>query len=54
MIDAGLIRFLEAQDQIYGQVVDELAEGRKKTDLVVQSWSSLGTKTIHLKRYPAA
>jgi uncharacterized protein (DUF1810 family) len=31
MTDADLIRFLEAQDQIYDQVVDELAEGRKKT-----------------------
>ena len=31
MTDADLIRFLEAQDQIYDHVVDELAEGRKKT-----------------------
>ena len=31
MTDADLIRFLEAQDQIYDQVVDELANGRKKT-----------------------
>ncbi|MGO8924031.1 MAG: DUF1810 domain-containing protein [Xanthobacteraceae bacterium] len=31
MTDADLIRFLEAQDQIYDQVVEELAKGRKKT-----------------------
>lgn len=31
MTDADLISFLEAQDQIYDQVVDELAQGRKKT-----------------------
>jgi uncharacterized protein (DUF1810 family) len=31
MTDAELIRFLEAQDQIYDQVVEELAKGRKKT-----------------------
>jgi uncharacterized protein (DUF1810 family) len=29
--DADLIRFLDAQDQIYQQVVDELANGRKET-----------------------
>jgi uncharacterized protein (DUF1810 family) len=31
MTDADLVRFLEAQDQIYDQVINELAEGRKKT-----------------------
>jgi uncharacterized protein (DUF1810 family) len=31
MTDPDLIRFLDAQDQIYQQVVDELAEGRKDT-----------------------
>ncbi|MGA8694599.1 MAG: DUF1810 domain-containing protein [Xanthobacteraceae bacterium] len=31
MTDADLIRFLDAQDQIYQQVVDELANGRKET-----------------------
>jgi uncharacterized protein (DUF1810 family) len=31
MNDADLIRFLDAQDQIYQQVVEELAKGRKET-----------------------
>jgi uncharacterized protein (DUF1810 family) len=31
MTDTDLIRFLNAQDQIYQQVVDELANGRKET-----------------------
>ena len=31
MTDHDLIRFLDAQDQIYEQVVEELAEGRKET-----------------------
>lgn len=31
MTDADLIRFLDAQDQIYQHVVDELANGRKET-----------------------
>jgi len=31
MTDADLIRFLDAQDQIYEQVVEELARGRKET-----------------------
>jgi uncharacterized protein (DUF1810 family) len=31
MADADLIRFLDAQDQIYQQVVEELARGRKET-----------------------
>jgi uncharacterized protein (DUF1810 family) len=31
MTDADFIRFLEAQDQIYDQVVGELGKGRKKT-----------------------
>jgi uncharacterized protein (DUF1810 family) len=31
MTDADLIRFLDAQDQIYQQVVEELAKGRKET-----------------------
>jgi uncharacterized protein (DUF1810 family) len=31
MTDADLIRFLDAQDQIYQQVVEELANGRKQT-----------------------
>ena len=31
MTDADLIRFLDAQDQIYQQVVEELANGRKET-----------------------
>jgi uncharacterized protein (DUF1810 family) len=31
MTDADLIRFLDAQDQIYQEVVDELARGRKQT-----------------------
>ena len=31
MTDADLIRFLDAQDQIYEQVVEELAKGRKET-----------------------
>jgi uncharacterized protein (DUF1810 family) len=31
MTDADLIRFFDAQDQIYDQVVEELAKGRKET-----------------------
>jgi uncharacterized protein (DUF1810 family) len=31
MADADLIRFLDAQDQIYERVVEELAKGRKET-----------------------
>jgi uncharacterized protein (DUF1810 family) len=31
MTDADLIRFLDAQDQIHDQVVEELANGRKET-----------------------
>jgi uncharacterized protein (DUF1810 family) len=31
MTESYLIRFLDAQDQIYPQVVDELIRGRKKT-----------------------
>ncbi len=31
MTDTDLIRFLDAQDQIYDQVIDELAKGRKET-----------------------
>src|SRR5215469_15714984 len=31
MTDADLIRFLDAQDQIYDQVVEELARGHKET-----------------------
>jgi len=31
MTDADLIRFLDAQDQIYQQVAEELANGRKET-----------------------
>jgi uncharacterized protein (DUF1810 family) len=31
MTDADLIRFLDAQDQIYQQVVEELGNGRKET-----------------------
>ena len=31
MTDADLIRFLDAQDQVYQQVVEELARGRKET-----------------------
>ena len=31
MTDADLIRFLDAQDQIYQQVLKELAAGRKET-----------------------
>jgi uncharacterized protein (DUF1810 family) len=31
MTDADLIRFLDAQDQIYQQVLGELAKGRKET-----------------------
>jgi uncharacterized protein (DUF1810 family) len=31
MTDADLIRFLDAQDQIYQQVVEELANGRKQS-----------------------
>jgi uncharacterized protein (DUF1810 family) len=31
MTDADLIRFLDAQDQIYQQVVEELTDGRKET-----------------------
>jgi uncharacterized protein (DUF1810 family) len=31
MSDPDLIRFLDAQDHIYAQVVDELTNGRKKT-----------------------
>jgi len=31
MTDADLIRFLDAQDQIYAQVVEELTNGRKLT-----------------------
>jgi uncharacterized protein (DUF1810 family) len=34
MTDADLIRFLDAQDQIYQQVVGELARGRKETHWV--------------------
>jgi uncharacterized protein (DUF1810 family) len=31
MTEPDLIRFLDAQDQIYAQVIDELARGRKQT-----------------------
>ena len=31
MTDHDLIRFLDAQDQIYGQVIEELTKGRKQT-----------------------
>lgn len=31
MTDPDLIRFVDAQDQIYEQVVEELTEGRKQT-----------------------
>jgi uncharacterized protein (DUF1810 family) len=31
MIDSDLIRFLDAQDQIYAQVIEELTSGRKQT-----------------------
>jgi Protein of unknown function (DUF1810) len=31
MTDPDLMRFLDAQDQIYAQVVDELTKGRKQT-----------------------
>jgi uncharacterized protein (DUF1810 family) len=31
MTDPDLIRFLDAQDQIFGQVIDELTNGRKQT-----------------------
>jgi uncharacterized protein (DUF1810 family) len=31
MADPDLTRFLDAQDQIYGQVVEELTDGRKQT-----------------------
>jgi len=31
MTDADLIRFLDAQDQIYAQIVEELTNGRKLT-----------------------
>ena len=34
MTDADLIRFLDAQDQIYHQVLGELAKGRKETHVV--------------------
>jgi hypothetical protein len=45
MTDADLIRFLDAQDQIYQQVVEELARGRKETHWVwffFRSWQALG------------
>ena len=31
MTDADLLRFLDAQDQIYAQVIEELTKGRKRT-----------------------
>lgn len=31
MTDPDLIRFLDAQDQIFRQVIDELTNGRKQT-----------------------
>jgi uncharacterized protein (DUF1810 family) len=31
MTDSDLIRFLDAQDQIYAQVIEELTSGRKQT-----------------------
>ena len=31
MTDPDLIRFLDAQDQIFGQMIDELTKGRKQT-----------------------
>jgi uncharacterized protein (DUF1810 family) len=31
MTDPDVIRFLDAQDQIYAQVVEELSKGRKQT-----------------------
>jgi uncharacterized protein (DUF1810 family) len=31
MIDSDLVRFLDAQDQIYAQVIEELTSGRKQT-----------------------
>jgi uncharacterized protein (DUF1810 family) len=32
MTDSDLVRFLDAQDQIYVQVIEELTSGRKQTD----------------------
>jgi uncharacterized protein (DUF1810 family) len=40
MTDADLIRFLDAQDQIYQQVVQELANGRKETHWIWLTRSS--------------
>jgi uncharacterized protein (DUF1810 family) len=31
MTDSDLVRFLDAQDQIYAQVIEELTSGRKQT-----------------------
>jgi uncharacterized protein (DUF1810 family) len=49
MTDADLISFLEAQDQIYDQVVDELAQGRKKTHwmwFIFRQLAGLGRSAI--------
>jgi uncharacterized protein (DUF1810 family) len=35
MTDADLIRFLDAQDEIYDQVVEELAKGREETHWII-------------------
>jgi uncharacterized protein (DUF1810 family) len=49
MTDPDLIRFLDAQDQIYAQVVDELTNGRKQTHwmwFVFPQLGGLGRSTV--------
>jgi uncharacterized protein (DUF1810 family) len=62
MTDADLIRFLDAQDQIYQEVVEELARGRKETHwmwFILPQLAGLGRShyTVrdldHAKRYLA-
>ena len=49
MTDPDLIRFVDAQDQIYEQVVEELTEGRKQTHwiwFIFPQLAGLGRSTM--------
>jgi uncharacterized protein (DUF1810 family) len=51
MTEPNLIRFLDAQDQIYPQVVEELAKGRKQTHwiwFIFPQVAGLGQSEIRL------
>jgi uncharacterized protein (DUF1810 family) len=50
MTDTDLIRFLDAQDQIYAHVIEELTSGRKQTHwmwfIFPQPWRSTTPSVI--------